>query len=260
MIRGQINSACISNLERSNMTTLISSCRWRFFQDQGYLIIESLWSAQRLEYLRQALEERYLAEGPLAGSEGADIQGVRRLCNLFSKGHPFEELAVEPLFLAAACRAIGDDYRWQAMNFHDPIPGDPRSYQPIHADRSFFSDCKAYLNVVLAIDAMTIENGATRLVPGSHKGPFPKEVLADPKETVAGQIYAVCPAGSVILLHGDVWHGARSNKSKSTRRAIHLGYACPATAPQYDIASSISAQTRRRLGAHCALIPDCSTH
>ena len=239
------------------MTDLITSYLWRLFQEQGYLIIENLLSSQRLEYLRHALEERYIAEGSLAGSEGSDIQGVRRLCNLFSKGQIFEELAVEPLFLAAARRAIGNDCRWQAMNFHDPVPGDPRPHQPIHADRSFFANCKTYLNVVLAIDAMTFENGATRLVPGSHKRSFPRDVLTDPKALVAGEIYATCPAGSAILLHGDIWHGARPNNSKSTRRVIHLGYACPSTAPQYDIAGPLSAQTRRRLGPHCALIPDC---
>ena len=239
------------------MGDMISSEQWDRFESQGYLILASLLPLPRLAALRDALEERYAQEGPEAGSEGSDIKGVRRLCNLFGKGRPFEELAVEPVFLEAARRAVGEGFRWQAMNFHDPVPGDMRPHQPLHADRSFFPDCSAYLNVVIAVDAMTPENGATRLVPGSHRRPFPKDALADPKAAVADETHVSCPAGSAILLHGDVWHGGRANSSDSTRRALHLGYACPATAPQYDIAGGLDARARRRLGPHCALIPDC---
>jgi hypothetical protein len=236
---------------------MITPQQWDSFLKDGYLILADFLPPQRREELSQALEKRYALEGEIAGSEGSDIAGVHRLCNLFGKGRAFEELAIEPLFLAAARLAIGDDFRWQAMNFHDPVAGDPRPHQAIHADRSFFPDCTAYLNVVLAVDAMTQSNGATRLVPGSHKRPFPKDLLTDPKQAVDGEIYAACPAGSAILLHGDVWHGGRVNDSDSTRRVIHLGYACPATAPQYDIAGGLSPETRQRLGQHCALIPDC---
>ncbi|NKB69087.1 MAG: hypothetical protein GKR89_18620 [Candidatus Latescibacteria bacterium] len=237
------------------MVETITAQQWDFFQEHGYLIVENVLSAQRLEIVRKTLEKRYTMEGAQAGSEGSDIQGVRRLCNLFGKGQPLEELAIEPIVLEMARRAIGDDMRWQAMNFHDPVPGDPRPHQAMHADRSFFANCTAYFNVVWAIDAMTEQNGATRLVPGSHRRPFPGDVVADPKETVEGEIYAVCPAGSAIFLHGDTWHGGRANYSTSTRRALHLGFSCPNTKPQYEVAGNLTADIRQRLGKHCALIP-----
>ena len=107
-----------------------------------------------------------------------------------------EELATEPIALEVARLTIGDEIRWQAMNFHDPIPGDPVAHQAIHADRSFFPNCKGYITIAWAIDDMIEENGATRVVPGSHKGPWPKEVLDDPRAIVEGEVYAVCPAGS----------------------------------------------------------------
>ena len=230
--------------------------QWDFFQEHGYLIVENVLSVQRLAALREALEKRYDLEGEKAGSEGATPPGVRRLCNLIGKGRVLEELAIEPIALEMARLAIGEDMRWQAMNFHDPMPGDPRPHQAIHADRSFFKNCTAYLNVVWALDDMTEENGATRLVPGSHKKPWPRDVLDDPKEAVAGEIYVTCKAGTGIFCHGDVWHGARANRSKSPRRVIHMGYSCPNTAPQYEIAGSLTQDIRERLGEHCALIPD----
>jgi hypothetical protein len=36
---------------------------------------------------------------------------------------------------------------------------------------------------------------------------------------------------------------------------IHLGYSCRNTAPQYEIADSLTPAIRRRLGVHCALNP-----
>lgn len=100
------------------MDDLIFASQWDFFLEHGYLIVEDVLSEQRLRELIETLEARYTLEGDRAGSEGSSPQGVRRLCNLFSKGRALEELAVEPIALEAAKRAIGDDFRWQAMNFH----------------------------------------------------------------------------------------------------------------------------------------------
>ena len=36
---------------------------------------------------------------------------------------------------------------------------------------------------------------------------------------------------------------------------IHLGFSCPATAPQYEIARTLTPEIRARLGEHRALIP-----
>ena len=238
------------------MCQMISTKQWDFFEENGYLIVAHVLSEKRLNVLREALEKRYILEGDLAGSEGANIQGVRRLCNLFGKGRVFEALATEPIALEMAKRAIGDNMRWQAMNFHDPIPGDPRPHQAIHADRSFFNNCTAYFNVVWALDDLTEQNGATRLVPKSHQKPWPQNALTDPKEAVPEEIYAICPAGTAIFLHGDLWHGARANHSTSYRRVIHQGYACPNTAPQYEIADTLTPEIRQRLGAQCKLIPN----
>lgn len=238
------------------MSSIISAKQWDFFIKNGYLIVVNVLSEPRLNALRKNLEKRYQSEGDLAGSEGANIQGVRRLCNLIGKGRVFEKLATEPIALEMAKRAIGNDMRWQAMNFHDPIPGDPHPHQAMHADRSFFKNCTAYFNVVWALDDLTEQNGATRLVPGSHQKPWPKNTLKDAKEAVEGEIYAICPAGTAIFLHGDVWHGGRANHSTSSRRVIHLGYACPNTAPQYEIANTLTPEIRQRLGTHCVHIPN----
>ena len=236
---------------------MLSKKQREFYFENGYLIVEGLLSNDQLKRAREALEQRYVFEGDKAGSESVLSPGVRRLANLFCKGPIWEEIAVEPMAIEVARLTIGSEVRWQAMNFHDPIPGESVAHQAIHADRSFFPNCTGYMNVCWAIDDMTVENGATRFVPGSHKGPWPKEILSDEemKAPIDGEIYTVCAAGAVVFTHGDVWHGGRANYSHSTRRALHLGFACPNTAPQSEISGSLTSDIRERLGDHCALIP-----
>ena len=237
---------------------MISNSKKKYFLENGFCILENVISRSRLNKICNALEELIIVEGEHAGSEGADhSNSVRRLCNLFTKGKVFEDIGIEPISLEFARLVIGNDIRLQAMNFHDPVPGEKEAYQSLHADRSFFPNSKAYINVCWVLDEMTYENGATRIVPGSQNGQWPKDTLNDDESfgTLNNEIYAECPAGSLIFIHGDTWHGGRANFSNSTRRVIHVGYACPNTPPQQDISSTITKAAKIRLGEKCSLLP-----
>ena len=48
----------------------------------------------------------------------------------------------------------------------------------------------------------------------------------------------------------------RANFSNSTRRVIHVGYACPNTPPQQDISSTITKEAKIRLGEKSSLLPN----
>ena len=219
-----------------------------FFQRHGYLIVEGHLPPARLAAVRGAVEALYAGEGARAGWEQPAVAPfVRRLCNLFSKGERFVELATDPLVLEYAELVIGRPVRWHAMNAHDPLPGHRHAHQAIHADRQSWPQTPAYFNVLWALDDITAENGATRLVPGSHRRPFPPAVLSDLRAPVAGEVLAVCPAGSAIMLHGDTWHGARANHTNGPRRMLHLGYAAAGSPTQYEIGATLTPELRRRL-------------
>ena len=218
------------------------------FRRDGYVIVERYLPAPRVAALVDAVEELYTREGARAGWEQPAVAPfVRRLCNLFSKGEVFVELATDPLVLEFAELMIGRPVTWHAMNAHDPWPGHHHPHQAIHADRQSWRDTPAYFNVLLALDDITAENGATRLVPGSHRRPFPATEVDDPFAAVPGEVLATCPAGSAILLHGDTWHGARANYSSGPRRMLHVGYTRAGGATQYEIAATLSPELRRRL-------------
>ena len=70
-----------------------------------------------------------------------------------------------------------------------------------------------------ALTDFTEENGATRLIPGTH--------LADSSPNY-GQHYdsiaAEMPKGSVLVWHGSLWHGGGANRTSERRVGIAMNY------------------------------------
>ena len=235
------------------------------YLERGWVCLEAQLGEGQLAAARAALEARFELEGEEGGSElGQTIEdptnpGVRRLCNLMGKAPEFLSLALHPAVLAFARLTIGPEIRWQAMNAHDPVAGAAEAHQPMHADRMFFDGCVGYMNCIWALDEFTPERGGTRLLTASHRRPWPTaDELEDPIGAVPGEEQVSCPAGSLILTHGDLWHGGCANHAAQgvTRRAIHLGFACPATRPQYDISAAFAeAEARAGLGEEEGILP-----
>ncbi|MFA7430196.1 MAG: phytanoyl-CoA dioxygenase family protein [Rhodospirillaceae bacterium] len=122
---------------------------------------------------------------------------------------------VESLLLPA-CEAIQINLT-QAISI---CPGEPE--QVLHADDELWRtprDGTEYMvNAMWALDDFTEENGGTRVVPGSHRGPLDR--MPDP----ASVVNAVMPRGSVVLWRGTTIHGGGANRSSAPRRGIVMSY------------------------------------
>jgi ectoine hydroxylase-related dioxygenase (phytanoyl-CoA dioxygenase family) len=82
------------------------------------------------------------------------------------------------------------------------------------------------------LDDFTLENGATRLVPGSHKwGTRPQEVLADPAASHPDEILLTGRGGGVVVMNAHLWHGGTANRTAAPRLAMHAFY-CRRDKPQ----------------------------
>ena len=65
------------------------------------------------------------------------------------------------------------------------------------------------------------EMGGTLFVPGSHfRRVYESQVIR--YQNVVGQWQAVCPAGTMVVWHHNVWHSARSNKTDRDRYMFKL--------------------------------------
>lgn len=92
------------------------------------------------------------------------------------------------------------------------------------------------ITAMLCLDDMTEENGATVVLPGTHRVPhdavgpgdtdIPETRLPDgPRVTVC------CPAGSAVLFHVNIVHGGGANRSGGPRRNLISIWSGPDTYP-----------------------------
>jgi hypothetical protein len=100
-----------------------------------------------------------------------------------------------------------DDSAW----LHDPMPT-ARDVAPTERTQQL------EVVVLYALSDFTADNGATRVVPGSHLWPADRE--PQEHEVVAAEM----PAGSAIYYTGKTLHGGGPNSTDTMRRALFCGF------------------------------------
>ncbi len=212
----------------------------RKFDEDGFFIVESFFSPDEVEEMRNEFDRLLGIEGEFGGHEVHIEPGAPRLSNLFNKSAAFDRcLACKPT-MAAAMYLLGE-IKVFSLNARNPLRG--QGEQLLHSDvpRKQKGDWRL-VNSMVMLDPMTPENGATRVVPGSHKwtpinvpdvnmfdvtsvevDPADSEnIPTDPIATHPKEIKVTGPAGSVAVINGHIWHGGTRNKSGAPRRVLHL--------------------------------------
>jgi hypothetical protein len=143
------------------------------------------------------------------------------------------DVMCHPLLLALCDRVLLPSCARYQLNLGHLLQRGPGSdEQWLHRDELVWSDvpwphAELQLATVIAFVDFTRENGATRIVPGSHRSddrarPAMDQVLAPPPiEAVA---YAEMPAGSAVVYLGGTIHGGGANVTDVARRGAHLSY------------------------------------
>lgn len=123
----------------------------------------------------------------------------------------------------------------------------------VHRDiRTFSHELPLMLNMLVMLDDFTVENGATRLMTGSHRQPN----KPDDAEFLTKAAHAVGKAGDVLVFNSNLWHAAGHNTTQNTRRAITPTFTKPFMKQQadyprmvgYDKADTLSEDMRQILG------------
>jgi ectoine hydroxylase-related dioxygenase (phytanoyl-CoA dioxygenase family) len=187
-------------------------------EEAGAAIVERYLSAEKVAALKDELAP-FREANPLGRN---DFEGfsTKRIYALFAKVRGLDELAIDPLLLGTLDRVLGPHYQLSGPVGIDIGPGE--SAQGLHRDDTVYPlswpHPQVVLNTMWALDDFTEDNGATLVVPGSHRTASD----APPPESAAVQ--ATMPAGSVMLYSGTVWHGGGANRTGERRLGVILEY------------------------------------
>jgi ectoine hydroxylase-related dioxygenase (phytanoyl-CoA dioxygenase family) len=205
----------------------------RELAETGFTVLEDYMGPALLDHARARVEQLLDEEGASAGSEFKTEENARRLANLVDKGEVFREAISRPEMLALVASVLGDGFKLSSLNMRSANP-QSSSVQPFHIDMGLLPDSKGYAvcNCVWMLDDFTLENGALRVIPGSHKwGKKPQEELADTYAAHPQQLLVTGRAGTVVVMNAHAWHGGTANRTDKERRALH-SFFCRHDIPQ----------------------------
>jgi ectoine hydroxylase-related dioxygenase (phytanoyl-CoA dioxygenase family) len=157
---------------------------------------------------------------------GDDFAGRRtkRTGALIARSAAARDFVMHPTVLGAVAKVLGHATGYQLHLTQLITIGAGEPMQQIHRDQwafDFFpfpSGYEVQCNTIWAISDFTAENGATRVIPGSHR-------YADKlKFTEADTEPAEMAAGSVLFYTGALYHGGGANRSRQVRRGLNLTY------------------------------------
>ena len=215
----------------------------------GFIILPNIINSAWRQELRQAFENIMSSEGEHAGQETGQMAGVRRLSDLVNKGAVFDPIYIHPLLLACVAHVLKQPFKLYSLNGHDPLPG--QGQQILHSDGGKFVGPPMQhqmVNSMWMLDDFTPNNGATRVVPGSHlEFRDVGEKVEDPLASHPEQVLLCAPAGSVGIFNGSVWHSCTQNSSSKKRRAVHCAFVLRQLEQQTDQSAHLKPETEKRL-------------
>jgi hypothetical protein len=195
----------------------------RSLDDAGYLM------------LRGAVPEDWI--GPLRGAFEADVmqsdqwpvpRGVDWRHALVDLDPTVQRVCRLPALLAAASHVLGGPFFLAQVEGREPRAGG--GAQLLHRDGPGSSEVQS-VSVLVFLDPFGPENGATQLVPGSHR----RMDIEGSEESVLAQARPMQgQAGDVLLYGSTLLHGATLNQSGAPRRSLLISYVIEDLRDSYD--------------------------
>jgi ectoine hydroxylase-related dioxygenase (phytanoyl-CoA dioxygenase family) len=181
------------------------------FMELGYVVIPDVLCAKRLDSVKYAISTAPSFEEGLR-TRHINLLAVREL----------QSLPLTPLIHGYAQHCLGPDCVLSGFSTHELPPG--AGGMAPHVDWPYLSMPvlpppfpMLELQSIWMLDDFTEDNGATRVVPGSH-------LKSDKPNFERDSIPVTGKAGSVILTHGALWHCTGKNNSDKKRAGMLIAY------------------------------------
>jgi ectoine hydroxylase-related dioxygenase (phytanoyl-CoA dioxygenase family) len=216
----------------------------------GYAILENVLTPEEVAGVRGELAPHLDTTDP--GRDDFEGLSTQRVCALLAKSRVFDDIVSHSRVLPILERILGEGCLLSAATAINIGPGE--TAQAMHYDESFYRMPKPRATfgvaTMWAISDFTADNGATRLIPGSHRWPDDRPTADEP------WIAADMRAGSVLLYTGTFVHSGGANITDRARLGLSIIYCKPWVRPQEtmtlcvtpEMVAQTSERVRRLLG------------
>jgi ectoine hydroxylase-related dioxygenase (phytanoyl-CoA dioxygenase family) len=185
----------------------------------GYALVPDAIGTDVIATARSELEA--IVETTPTGRDDFEGRNTRRVYGLFAKTRALDPLALHPTVLAVLDRVL-QHFQLSAPAAISIGPG--QGAQPLHPDDAIYPIPRPHpelvVNVMCPLHEFTSANGATLIVPGSHR--WGEGERPGPDEAT---VCVPMPAGSALIYLGSVWHGGGANTTDRPRLGVVLHYA-----------------------------------
>jgi len=191
-------------------------------REHGYAVVERRADAETMDRLRAEVQPHAdrLERLKLSFFGG----GLKKVEGLVAKSPTYVRLLADPLLHALAAEVVGAQpvFNGTAVFFLEPGGRD----QTLHCDENHYrpdlprgGERQWLLNFMWAVTEFSEENGATRIVRGSHRWPDGRVPTADdPVDRIA------MPKGSFTTWLGSTFHGAAINHTGEVRVGAQMSF------------------------------------
>jgi hypothetical protein len=193
----------------------------RALPTEGWILLPGVVSAPAIAAAHDAWDRRM-------SESRADRNGANAGPSGLEHDPAFRPLLDHPRVLAAVGVLLDGDVVFRSLHGRSPPHGHGR--QGLHIDWGWpvEPDHQLLANAFFLLDDVDGENGATRIVPQSHRwrqaprGTYAQPHGAHPQEQlIAGR------AGDVLVFSGHVWHAGSKNQSGRRRRIAIAQFSRP---------------------------------
>ncbi|MGA2474169.1 MAG: phytanoyl-CoA dioxygenase family protein [Acidimicrobiales bacterium] len=213
----------------------------RRIAEDGYTVLPDAIEPELVDEIDEALLKLEHDLGTVPAENLFEGLHTMRVYNLLVHGATFQKIPVHPNVLPVVEGVLDPGLLISSLS--SIAIGPDEQAQPIHADDQLIPLTRPHVpiicNTMWAITDFTEENGATRLVPGSHLRDEPPNPLE-----LYDTIPAEMPKGSVLVWVGSLWHGGGANRTGQRRVGIAMNYC----------AGYIRQQENQQLGVPPALV------
>ncbi len=190
-------------------------------EQDGYTIVENAIEPELVDALNAALDRLETECGIRPGANAFEGHHTIRIYNLLARDAVFEQVPLHPRVLPVVEGVLDEGCLVSSLSSISIDPGE--APQPLHADDTLLGLPRPHpplvCNSMWALTDFTAENGATRIVPGSHRWAEKPAYGADHPS-----IPAEMARGSVLIWNGSLWHGGGANASSHRRVGIAMNY------------------------------------